>query len=274
MRVFESTADGLVPLAERFRGLVLVRLAIAAVMLAGAVLLPAGPGGTPLALLAVVTAGWLGLSAAAAVAWRVSHSRRLGVALLSLLLLPDGLYLAWATYGTGGVASPLRALILLHLVAVTLLASFRTGMKLALWHSLLLLSAFHAQDAGLRALGGRPLDLVAGGLERAHDARAEQQVGDERGDARHGYWARVRRNSSRTDCGRPHMGCTSTRPSRSWRSASSPSMPASSSIPSVACTTGAAAAWPKRCAHRMRQCQSWFEYGWALQVTMKLAASM
>ena len=37
---------------------------------------------------------------------------------------------------------------------------------------------------------------------------------------------------------------------------------------------GAAAAWPKRCATRIRQCQSWCEYGWALVCTRYVAASM
>ncbi len=73
------------------------------------------------------------------------------------------------------------------------------------------------------------------------------------------YCARRRRNSSRTDCGRPHICVTSARPARTSRTASSPSMPASSSRPSVQCTAGAAAAWPKRWATSRRQCQSCWE---------------
>jgi two-component system, cell cycle response regulator len=65
------------------------------------------------------------------------------------MLIIDGIYLAWATYATGGGASPVRYLIVLHLIAVTLLASYRTGMKLALWHSLLLFVGYHAQESGL-----------------------------------------------------------------------------------------------------------------------------
>ena len=55
-------------------------------------------------------------------------------------------------------------------------------------------------------------------------------------------------NSCRTLCGRPHIGTTSTRPSRTSRSASSPlirSGPAAAASPA---TVGAAAAWPKWCA--------------------------
>jgi two-component system cell cycle response regulator len=65
------------------------------------------------------------------------------------MLLLDGMYLAWITYLTGGTESPLRFLVHLHLIAVTLLASYRTGLKIALWHSLLFFVVFHAQLAGI-----------------------------------------------------------------------------------------------------------------------------
>ena len=61
-----------------------------------------------------------------------------------------------------------------------------------------------------------------------------------------GYCTRRRLNSSRTDSGRPHICITSTRPVRTSRTASSPSMPASSSNFRAAWTAGLDAAWPKR----------------------------
>ena len=60
------------------------------------------------------------------------------VLLFSGMLMVDGMWLAWAAYLTGGTTSPLRYAMLLHLGAVCLLASYRTGIKLAVWHSLLL----------------------------------------------------------------------------------------------------------------------------------------
>ena len=54
------------------------------------------------------------------------------------MLMLDGVWLAWATYLTGSTASPLRYAMLLHLGAVCLIASYRTGIKLAVWHTLLL----------------------------------------------------------------------------------------------------------------------------------------
>ncbi|MCA1703856.1 MAG: sensor domain-containing diguanylate cyclase, partial [Actinobacteria bacterium] len=72
-----------------------------------------------------------------------------GLFLIGVTLLIDGVYLAWAMYVSGGPGSPLSFLLYLHLIAVTLLASFRTGLKIALWHSLLLFVGFYAQLAGL-----------------------------------------------------------------------------------------------------------------------------
>ena len=74
------------------------------------------------------------------------------------LLLVDSVYLIGAMYLTGGMGSPIRFLIYLHLVAVSLLASYRTGLKLALWDSLLLLVVLYAQAAELVP----PVDVVPG----------------------------------------------------------------------------------------------------------------
>jgi len=70
------------------------------------------------------------------------------VVLFSAMLIIDGIWLAWASYLTGSLSSPVRYLVLLHLGAVALLASYRTGLKLAMWHSLLLLAAYNGQLAG------------------------------------------------------------------------------------------------------------------------------
>src|SRR5205814_2023639 len=87
--------------------------------------------------------------------------------------------------------------------------------------------------------------LVAGRAQPALDARAEHQLRRYDRDARHGaYCANRRRNSWRTDSGRPHVGSTGTRPLRTSRTASSPVTPSRSSAVSVPCTVSGAAAWP------------------------------
>ena len=77
------------------------------------------------------------------------RSGRRGLSVITGLLLADGVYLIGSMYLTGGMGSPIRFLIYLHLVAVSLLASYRTGLKLALWDSLLLLVVLYAQAAQL-----------------------------------------------------------------------------------------------------------------------------
>jgi len=142
-------------LSERMAQLLLLRVAMAAMVLTWSALRPEALG-APLQLLAMVSAGYLLVSAVAE--WgrrRVGHA---GFWVLSALLLVDGLYLAYAMYVTGGTQSPIRFLAYLHLVAVSLLASYRTGLKIAVWHSLLLLVVLYAQAAELLPA----VDVVAG----------------------------------------------------------------------------------------------------------------
>jgi diguanylate cyclase (GGDEF)-like protein len=142
-------------LSDRMTYLLGLRLAFAAIVLAWSALRPEALG-TPLPTLAGITGAYVILSAT--VEWGRRHAGRFGFALMSGLLLLDGLYLAFAMYATGGTQSPMRFLAYLHLVAVSLLASYRTGLKIALWHSLLLFVVLYAQAARLLP----PIDLVSG----------------------------------------------------------------------------------------------------------------
>ena len=123
----------------------LLRLGVAAVVLLASWLAPESLG-AGLDELAVVTIAYIGISLAGE---GISRLARYSPMLFGVLLIVDGLYLAWISYLTGGVISPFRFLILLHLISVALLASYRTGLKLALWHSLLLFVVFNAQEAGI-----------------------------------------------------------------------------------------------------------------------------
>ena len=133
-------------LSERMAHLLLLRGALAIMVVGWSAIRPEGLG-IPFALLAALSVAYLGISVVAEVARR--STGKLGFWLLSGLLLLDGLYLAFANYATGGTQSPMRFLIYLHLVAVSLLASYRTGLKIALWHSLLLFVVLYAQAASL-----------------------------------------------------------------------------------------------------------------------------
>ena len=142
-------------LSERMGHLLLLRFALAVMVISWSAVRPAGLG-VPFALLAGASVGYLGISILAEVVRR--RSSGLGFWLLSSLLILDGVYLAFANYATGGTQSPMRFLIYLHLVAVSLLASYRTGLKIALWHSLLLFVVLYAQAASLVP----PVDVTPG----------------------------------------------------------------------------------------------------------------
>ena len=140
----------LVSLARRMGYLQGLRLGLAAVVLLSAELVP-GLVGSSSAELAPVSFVYAGLSALAEILRRAGGRRQLGA--LSAMLLVDGLYLAWVMQLTGGLDSPLRFLVSVHLVSVSLLASYRTGLKLALWHSILLIAAYEAHATGILAEG-------------------------------------------------------------------------------------------------------------------------
>ena len=139
-----TIADELVPLAQRMRYMRLFRLAMGVGLIAFAAYAPDVVGAASLDV-AKGAAVYLLVSFAAEGLWRLLGKR--GLYLFGAMLIMDGVFLAWMAYLTGGAASALLNLILLHLVAVTLLASYRTGLKLAMWHSLLLLVVYYSQEA-------------------------------------------------------------------------------------------------------------------------------
>ncbi len=121
-----------------------LRVAFAVVVLAAGIFASDAIGAS-LADLVLFTAGYLLLSATAEGLRRTGRGR--GLAVVGGMLLIDGIYLAWVTYLTRGTESPLQFLLYLHLIAVTLLAAYTTGLKIALWHSLLFFVVFYAQAA-------------------------------------------------------------------------------------------------------------------------------
>src|SRR3712207_3530367 len=108
--------------------------------------------GASLRDLAVVSGGYFLLTGLTEALRRLGKAR--GLYVVAGMLLVDGVYLAGTMYATGFAQSPLRFLLYLHLIAVTLLASYRTGLKIALWHSLLFFVVFHGQLAGILAPQG------------------------------------------------------------------------------------------------------------------------
>ncbi|HEX2057387.1 MAG TPA: sensor domain-containing diguanylate cyclase [Actinomycetota bacterium] len=132
----------MVSLGERMGYLQALRAVLALVVLASAIVAEKVVG-AGLDELLPVTVGYLVLSATGEGLRRAGRMR--GLLAVGGMLLVDGLFLAWVLYLTGGTQSPLRFLVYVHLIAVTLIASYRTGLKVALWHSLLFFVVFYAQ---------------------------------------------------------------------------------------------------------------------------------
>jgi len=151
------TPGDLVSLSKRMGYLQWLRVGLAGVVLVSAAAVPGLVGGS-VSELVPVSLIYASFSGGAELLRRMGGRRLLGA--LSTMLLVDGLYLAWAMQLTGGAESPLRFLISVHLVAVSLLASYRTGLKIALWHSLLLIVAFEAHSTGI--LDGGPAETAPG----------------------------------------------------------------------------------------------------------------
>ena len=143
-----AAASELVPIADRLRYLQAFRFLLVALVAFAAWVERDNLTARPRDVLAVTAAYLVGTLVIHGV-WRVA--KRAGLAAFGMLLIVDGVYLAWAGWATGGSTSPVRYLVILHLIAVALLASHRTGMKLALWHSLMLLVVRYAQQAEVLA---------------------------------------------------------------------------------------------------------------------------
>ncbi|MEA2517488.1 MAG: hypothetical protein QOG16_1326, partial [Actinomycetota bacterium] len=114
-------------LAERMGSLQVLRVVMAALVLGAGLFTPDVIGAT-LSDLLLGTALYLLVTAVAEGLRRMDTGR--GLAIISISLLVDGVYLAWILYAAGGVLSPLRFLLYVHVIAVTLLASYRTGLKI------------------------------------------------------------------------------------------------------------------------------------------------
>ncbi|MDP9404704.1 MAG: GGDEF domain-containing protein [Actinomycetota bacterium] len=155
---------GLAPLHRRLELLQFLRVGLTLAVFVAAFLAPGSLGGHPGSSLLVVSLAYGGVAAALEVVRRRASAR--GAALASGLVLLDGVYLAVVMSFTGGPQSRMSFLVLVHVIAVTLLLSFRTGLKTALWHALLLFAVSWLQSAGVVA------KLPSGGPDEAAAVRA------------------------------------------------------------------------------------------------------
>jgi signal transduction histidine kinase len=148
-------AQELLSLGERARYLFAVRVALASATVAQGLLAPERVL-LPFGLVAAGCATYVAIASIPQAFERRSRATVLPV--LRALLLLDGIFLAGVVAVSGGATSPLRFLALGHVVAVILLFSYRGGLKLALWHTLLfLLVVYSTPFAPLGPETGRAL---------------------------------------------------------------------------------------------------------------------
>src|SRR4051794_7871285 len=163
-----AQAMEMVPLADRLRWLLVVRIGVVALPLV-AWFVTGDRGDRSPAVLAVP--GLLLVLIGLLLQWRSRRGRRWAVAALTVPITLDAVYLGWALYLTGGLTGPVVYVIALHVLAVTLVGSFRTGLKMAFWHSLVVMSLLQAvtSDVLPQAGAGTGVDqaphggLLAGG---------------------------------------------------------------------------------------------------------------
>ena len=90
--------------------------------------------------------------------------------LVNVMLIMDGIFVAVVLAGSGEARSTFIFLAYAHIVSVTLLVGFRTGLKMALWQSMLLLTVYYLGLAGvLKSTGFEEVSnkKLAGQLEVA-----------------------------------------------------------------------------------------------------------
>lgn len=145
-----SPFHDLVPLVDRMRYLLLMRVVLAACVLGHPLLVPSPD--RLLAERASATLLYLASTSVAYLVWRLRRTR--GGLLFGTLLLVDSVFLVWAACSSGGATGPFGPLIVVHLIGTALLASYPTAMKIAMWYSLLLLAEHYADRGGILNLSG------------------------------------------------------------------------------------------------------------------------
>ena len=136
----------LLPITDRARHLGALKLGLGSIVVAAVAIWPA-MSTLSIVWLLIASAAYLCISACLLAL--VGRGRKIALPAVQAGLLLDGIYVAGMVGLTGGASSPLRFLLYIHIVGVTLLCSYRTGLKLALWDTVLFLWSVQAIEADL-----------------------------------------------------------------------------------------------------------------------------
>ncbi|WNB84297.1 GGDEF domain-containing protein [Cellulomonas sp. ATA003] len=153
----DPSRHGLVPLVDRVRWAGLLRIGLFG---AAAGLVLTAPTRS-LDAAALIAGAHLTFVLVALLASRLG--RKATITALNASLVLDGFVLAAVVHVLGNLSGFVTALYVIHVSAVSLLMSFRTGVKVALWHSLVVLVFLHASATGVLrggTLEGRPVIMT------------------------------------------------------------------------------------------------------------------
>lgn len=141
-----------VPLSQRVWAMAVFRVAVTVALLS----VSAVAGEADLAVQVPFALAYLGFTSLLSLLV-LTPRRELAVAAFGFALLLDGVFLQYQRHRlAAGLAVDVA--VAAFLVAVCLLASFRTGLKIAVWQSLLLLLEYRSTESGLIGPGAAPLD--------------------------------------------------------------------------------------------------------------------
>ncbi|GAA0810125.1 hypothetical protein [Spirilliplanes yamanashiensis] len=140
-----APAADLIPVGTRLRWMLLLRAVVMAIVPAG--LLVDGADHEQIHHVVLLTVPWFVLTLPTLLLGRAPRAVALGA--FNVSMLGDGLLLCLLWRALGGLDGPGGHLVFLHCAAVTLLASFRTGVKLTVWQGLLALVTLEAGAAGI-----------------------------------------------------------------------------------------------------------------------------
>jgi diguanylate cyclase (GGDEF)-like protein len=130
-----SVRNDLAPLADRLALLQVTRLLMVAVTMVAALTM-ASRFDASTSTVDAIAVGYAFFTTAVEVSRRRRRVR--GLAAVGVMLIVDGAFVATVAALSGGPGGPLGFLAYLHVVAVTLLVSYRAGLKISVWHVLLM----------------------------------------------------------------------------------------------------------------------------------------
>lgn len=155
----------LVPLRDRIGWFTGLRIGLLGAAVAMGTFLPA-PRRTPHVDVAQAVAIYAATTVLVyATAWA---GRGVARTMLNTALLLDGLALGVAVHILGGVHGPAVGLVVAHAAGVSLLVSFRTGVKVALWHSIVIAGLLYVESTDLLGWGNGSPHLIQAQDQRAY----------------------------------------------------------------------------------------------------------